>query len=158
MAGKKKWLNSKCCWFQPCSPSSFPRSSRGISSRSCSLSTGCHGVWMQVSNSLCPHFKITRLPHSISAPSSFSSTSPNGWQCHGLMCPLLCRHWAKMQTQCETSLKVLILVTLTRASRLFTRKDIAIQFPDVSLHGTFIGFLGCVYFLLRSWWQPRENV
>lgn len=155
----RKWWNSKCCWFQPCSPSSFPRSSRGISARSWSLSTGCHGGWMWVSNSLCPHFKIPPLLHSISASSSsFSSTSPNGWQSPGLMCPLLCRHGAKMQTHCETSLKVLIWVRLTRASRLFTRKDIAIQFPGVTLPGTFIGFLGCVYFLFRRWWQPREKV
>lgn len=144
------------CRFQPCSSSCFPRSSRRISAHSCNLSTGWHGGWMRVSNSLCPHFNITL--HSISAPSSFSSTSLNGWQSPGLMCPLLCRHQAKMQTRCETSLKVQIWVRLTRASRLFTRKDIAIQFRGVSLHGTFIGFLGCVYFLFRSWWQPREKV
>lgn len=27
------------------------------------------------------------------------------------------------------------------------KKDITIRFPGVNLHGTFIGFLGCVYFL-----------
>lgn len=154
----RKWWNSKCCWFQPCSPSSFPRSSGGISARSWNLSTSCHGGCMWVSNSLCPHFKITPLLHSVSASSSFSSTSPNGWQSPGPSCPLLCRHRAKMQTRCETSLKVLIWVRLTRASRLFTRKDIAIPFPGVNLHGKFIGFLACVYFLFRSWWTPREKV
>lgn len=116
-------------------------SSGGILARSCSLSTGCQGGWMRVSNSLCPHFKIAPFLHSTSASSSFSSTSLNGWQSPGLMCPLLCRHWAKMQTHCETSLKILIWITLTRASRLFTRKDIAIQFPGVNLHGALIGFL-----------------
>lgn len=63
-----------------------------------------------------------------------------------------CRHY------CETSLKILIWVRLTRASRLFTRKDIAIQFPGVSLYGILMGFHGCVYFLTRSQWQPLDKV
>lgn len=125
-------------------PAASSQSSGGISSGSWSLSTSCHGGWMWVSNSLCPHFKITSLLHSISTSSSFSSTSPHSCQSPGLMCPLLCRHRAKMQTHCETSLKVLIWVRMTRASRLFTRKDIALLFPGVSLHWTFIVFLGCL--------------
>lgn len=63
-----------------------------------------------------------------------------------------CRHY------CETSLKILIWVRLTRASRLFTRKDIAIQFPGVSLYGILMGFHGCVYFLTRSQWQHLDKV
>lgn len=90
--------------------SQLPESSGGMLARSCSLSTGCHGGWMRVSNSLCPHYKIAPFLHSTSASSSFSSTSPNGWQSPGLTCPLLCRHWAKIQAHCETSLKVLIWV------------------------------------------------
>lgn len=104
--------------------------------------------------------KITSLRRSISTSSLlfFRSTSLNRWQSPGLMCPLLCRHHAKMQTHCETSLAVLIWVRLTRACRFFTREDMAISFPGVNLHGTFIGFLGCVYFLFMSWWKPREKV
>lgn len=113
---------------------------------------------MWVSILLCPNFKITPLLRSISASACFTSTPQNGWHSPGPVCPLSCRQRAKMQTHWDTSLKVLIWVRLTRASRLFTRKDIAIQFPGVSLHGTFIAFYGCVYFLFRSWWQPREKV
>ena len=81
-------------------PCSFPSSSRGMLACSCRLSTSCHGGWMQVSNSLIPHFKIRPFLHFIFAfpsSSSFSSTSPRVWQFPRLMCPPLCRHQAKMQ-------------------------------------------------------------
>lgn len=141
-----------------------PGASRGISAPQLKLvnklSRRPERESVTLSLSLCPHLKITSLLHSVSTSSLlfFSSTSPNRWQSPGLMCPLSCRHRAKMQTHCETFLAVLIWVRLTRASRLFTRKDTAIPFPGVSLHGTFIGFLGCVYALVKSWWNPREEV
>lgn len=43
-------------------------SCRGISSRTCSLSTGCHEGRIWVSVWLCPNFKITPLLHSFLLP------------------------------------------------------------------------------------------
>lgn len=65
-----RWWISKCCIFRPRSPSSFlPGAAGGISARSWSLSTSCHGGWMWVSHQLCPHFKITSLSLFLSLPS-----------------------------------------------------------------------------------------
>lgn len=57
----EKW-NSKHFWFQPCSPS-IPQGDGETSARSWNLSTSCHGGRMWVSNSACPHFKITPSVH-----------------------------------------------------------------------------------------------
>lgn len=62
--------DEKCCWFQPCSPSSnLPEPAGESRPRSWSLSTSCHGGWMRAGNSLCPHLKITSLLHSVSTSS-----------------------------------------------------------------------------------------
>lgn len=98
-------------------------------------------------NSLCPHFKSTSSLHSISSSSSsssVSSTSAHVWQRSCLMCPLLCTHQAKMQALLW-GISPLMWVRLTRATGLFTRKDIAFQLPGVSLNGTRTGFFGAMF-------------
>lgn len=88
----------QCFWYQLSSPCSFPQEQRGESWPS---AAACQQAVMEAERESvphCPHFKITPLLLSISASSSFRSTSPNVWQFPGLMCPLLYRHRTKTQT------------------------------------------------------------
>lgn len=114
---------------------------------SCRLSTSCCRGWTWVRTPLCPHFNEISFPHSfVLVPLQQTSGGPLVW------CALYyvgirprCRR------RCETFLQVLMGGGLTRASRSFTRKDIASWFPGVSLNGTQIDFPGCVCFRLRRW-------
>lgn len=152
--------DGKCCWFQPRSPGSIllPPAAGESWPRSWSLSTSCHGGWMRVRGSVCPHLKITLPFHSMSTSSclflvplrSIDGSPP-------ARCALDYIGSRSARKHAEMFLKVLLLLRLTKAPRLLRRKDIAISFSGVRLHGMCLGLLSCVYFLLESWWTPTEK-
>lgn len=64
------WWQERKWWKVLLIPAMLTQQPAGESRpRSWSLSTSCHGGWTRVSNSLCPHLKITSLLHSVSTSS-----------------------------------------------------------------------------------------